>query len=161
MMNIWLVSEWVVDSFGPSKAVADLRGRGVQILSISCSFWENLAKLYVGPLPPASWRSLLGEFMDTPLKGTVTIDRMLNVDDDCDGDRPELYLCFLYLFLCCLDQGRVGNSPFLVMPFRSPASRAVCCSPKRVQRDTVRSTTFSPGTTDSFYEQLENSLLLE
>ena len=39
--------------------VADLRvgreGRppplGVQILSISCSFWENLAKSYVGALP--------------------------------------------------------------------------------------------------------------
>ena len=37
------------------KAVADLRGAqgtraplGVQILSISCSFWENLAKLYFG-----------------------------------------------------------------------------------------------------------------
>ena len=39
------------------KAVADLRGaRGtlaprVQILSISCSFWENLAKSYVGAPP--------------------------------------------------------------------------------------------------------------
>ena len=41
--------------------VADLRGRGcvgrasplgVQILSISCSFWENLAKSYVGAPPP-------------------------------------------------------------------------------------------------------------
>ena len=26
-------------------------GRGVQILSISCSFWENLAKSYVGAPP--------------------------------------------------------------------------------------------------------------
>ena len=39
-----------------SGAVADLHSKilearpppGVQILSISCSFWENLAKLYVG-----------------------------------------------------------------------------------------------------------------
>ena len=42
--------------------VADLRGArgtrappGVQILSISCSFWEILAKSYVGA-PPGSWR---------------------------------------------------------------------------------------------------------
>ena len=40
----------------PPPAVADLKGArgtpaplGVQILSISCSFWENLAKLFVGP----------------------------------------------------------------------------------------------------------------
>ena len=39
---------------------------GVQILSISCSFWENLAKSYVGA-PPGSWRPLLGEILDPPL----------------------------------------------------------------------------------------------
>ena len=35
--------------------VADLRGApsGVQILSISCSFWENLAKSHVGAYPPS------------------------------------------------------------------------------------------------------------
>ena len=44
-----------------SNAVADLRGaRGTrapraQILSISYSFWENLAKSYVGA-PLGSWR---------------------------------------------------------------------------------------------------------
>ena len=53
--------------------VADLRGaRGtppceVQILSISCSFWEILTKLYVGAPPPGSWRPLLGEILDPPL----------------------------------------------------------------------------------------------
>ena len=26
-----------------------------KIFSISCSFWENLAKLYVGALPPPPW----------------------------------------------------------------------------------------------------------
>ena len=45
-----------------NEAVADLRGRegrtlpGAQILSISCSFWENMAKLYVGaPSSGKSW----------------------------------------------------------------------------------------------------------
>ena len=38
---------------------------GVQILSISCSFWENLANSYVGA--PPSWRPLLGEILDPPL----------------------------------------------------------------------------------------------
>ena len=38
----------------------------VQILSISCSFWENLAKSYVGA-PLESWRPLLGEILDPPL----------------------------------------------------------------------------------------------
>ena len=51
-------------------ALADLRGGGregraprVQILSISCSFWENLAKLYVGaPTSAKSWiRHWLGQ----------------------------------------------------------------------------------------------------
>ena len=40
---------------------------GVQILSISCSFWENLAKSYVGAPPLKSWRPLLGEILDPPL----------------------------------------------------------------------------------------------
>ena len=58
--------------------VADLRGaRGmrtplVQILSISCSFWENLAKSYVGA-PLGSWRPLLGEILDPPLVYEVQI----------------------------------------------------------------------------------------
>ena len=52
--------------------VADLKGsRGmhpppvVQILSISCSFWPNLAKSYVGT--PGSWRPLLGEILGPQL----------------------------------------------------------------------------------------------
>ena len=40
---------------------------GVQILSISCSFWENLAKSYVGA-PPEGWRPHLGEILDPPLR---------------------------------------------------------------------------------------------
>ena len=51
----------------PDKAVVDLRGgmrdvypAGGQILSNSCSFWENLAKLYVGT-PLGSWCPLLGK----------------------------------------------------------------------------------------------------
>ena len=47
--------------------VVDLRvPLGVQILSISFSFWENLAKSYVGA-PQGSWRSPLGEILDPPL----------------------------------------------------------------------------------------------
>ena len=40
---------------------------GGQILSISCSFWGNLAKSYVGA-PLENWRPLLGEILDPPLK---------------------------------------------------------------------------------------------
>ena len=39
----------VVDQRGARGTRASL---GVQILSISCSFWENLAKLYVGAPAP-------------------------------------------------------------------------------------------------------------
>ena len=54
--------------------MADLRGAQgthapcprVQILSISCSFWEILAKSYVGP-PPEGWCPNLGEIQDPPL----------------------------------------------------------------------------------------------
>ena len=51
----------LVESIKP-LSLADLRGGargmrapGVQILSISCSFWGNLAKSYVGA-PPPPWR---------------------------------------------------------------------------------------------------------
>ena len=62
----------------PSGAVADLGGAqgarappGTQILSISCSFQENLAKSYVGaPPPPGSWRPP-GEILDPPLGGVI------------------------------------------------------------------------------------------
>ena len=60
-------------------AVADLHSKildapppGVQILSISCSFWENLAKSYVGA-SPESWRPLLGEILDPPLNRYVNV----------------------------------------------------------------------------------------
>ena len=58
------------------KSVADLGGvrgtppppRGTHILSISCSFRENLAKSYVSaPSPRGSWRSP-GEILDPPLQ---------------------------------------------------------------------------------------------
>ena len=59
-------------------SVADLRGRErrappVQILSISCSFWEILAKSYVGAPLLGSWRPLLGEILDPPLHTFVTL----------------------------------------------------------------------------------------
>ena len=65
-----------------SRAMADLHSTildapsppGDQILSISCSFKEILAKSYVGaPLPPESWRPLLGEILDPPLQGTSSL----------------------------------------------------------------------------------------
>ena len=43
---------------------------GAQILSISCSFWENLAKSCVGA-PLEGWRPLLGEILDPPLGMSV------------------------------------------------------------------------------------------
>ena len=60
---------------GYTTAVADLHSKildarpppGVPILSISCSFWEKLAKSYVGAPPPGSWRPLLREILDPPL----------------------------------------------------------------------------------------------
>ena len=45
---------------------------GVQILSISCSFWEILAKSYVGT-PPGSWRPHLREILDPPLVCICTL----------------------------------------------------------------------------------------
>ena len=39
---------------------------GAQILSISCSSMENMAKSYVGA-PTGSWHPLLGEILDPPL----------------------------------------------------------------------------------------------
>ena len=61
-----------------TEAVADLRGAqgmhapmGAQILSISCSFWENMAKSYVGA-PLWSWYPLLVEILDPPLRSTYT-----------------------------------------------------------------------------------------
>ena len=40
--------------------------RGVQILSSSCSYWENLAKSYVGA-PLEGWCHHLGEILNPPL----------------------------------------------------------------------------------------------
>ena len=51
--------------------LVDLRGASiaplswVQILSISCSLWKNLARSYVGA--PGGWRSRLQGFLDLPL----------------------------------------------------------------------------------------------
>ena len=67
----------VTDFFKPNtshSAVSDLHSKilearppGVQILSISCSFLENLAKSYVGAPPPEELAPLLGEILDPPL----------------------------------------------------------------------------------------------
>ena len=73
---------------GRPNAVADLRGGagdappppGVQILSISCSFWEILAKLYVGAPPP-------GELAPPPRGNPGSATEMYNE-----------FPSFLYLF---------------------------------------------------------------
>ena len=59
-------------SFRKYYSLVDLSGAQgtprAQILSISCSFWENLAKLYVGaPPPPKGWRPDLEGILDPPL----------------------------------------------------------------------------------------------
>ena len=70
--RLWSNTGFYVISGYEFLSVADLRrgreGRAprVQIFSISCSFWENLANSHVGP-PLGSWRPLLGEIRDLPL----------------------------------------------------------------------------------------------
>ena len=51
-----------------TKSVADLGARGAQILSISCSFRENLAISYVGAPPPSGELAPPGEILDPPLQ---------------------------------------------------------------------------------------------
>ena len=74
----------IVQLIKNQKALADLHSkildavplpppRHIQILSISCSLWENLAKLCVnGPPSPEGSRSHLEEILDPPLEGTET-----------------------------------------------------------------------------------------
>ena len=68
--------------------MADLRGSagdapppppGVQILSISCSFWEILTNSYVGA-PLGSWRPLLGEILDPLLLQVCQSSLMLIIE---------------------------------------------------------------------------------
>ena len=59
----WL---WFVPVADLREGARDVYPSGVQILSIPCSFWENLAKSYVGA-PLGSWRPFLGEILDPPL----------------------------------------------------------------------------------------------
>ena len=46
---------------------------GAQILSISCSFRENLAKSYVGAPPPRGVGAPTGEILDPPLQCTCIV----------------------------------------------------------------------------------------
>ena len=70
------VGQWkhtIADGIGGSKGgMRDVRAPGVQILSLSCSFRENLAKSCVGATPrPGEWGPYLGEIRDPPLLATV------------------------------------------------------------------------------------------
>ena len=49
---------------------------GVQILSISCSFWENLAKLCVHAPPLEGSRPPLGEILDPSLGSLVFFTKL-------------------------------------------------------------------------------------
>ena len=64
--------------YGGRKGRAPPPPPGVQILSISCSFWENLANSYVGA-PLGSWRPLPGEILDPPLNMAILEMRYLKV----------------------------------------------------------------------------------
>ena len=64
-----------LDSGGSKGGARDAHPLGAQILSISCSFRENMAKSYVGA-PLGSWHPLLREILDlalleTPMQGMV------------------------------------------------------------------------------------------
>ena len=67
-----LVFQIVYPPIGGSKGAARdaSSAPGIQILSISCSFWENLAKSYVG-VPLEGWHPNLGEILDLPLPPTI------------------------------------------------------------------------------------------
>ena len=75
-----LPSLLICSAFQHYKSVADLRGGVrdarpplcVQILSISCSFWENLAKLRVHAPPLEGSRPPLGEILDPSLQMVKT-----------------------------------------------------------------------------------------
>ena len=54
--------------------ILDARPQDFEILSISCSFWENLAKLCVHT-PPLGSRPHLGEILDPPLLYTSRSNR--------------------------------------------------------------------------------------
>ena len=76
-----------LESFGSSDfgdtSLADLRGGEgspwVQIVSISCSFWENLGKLYVGAHFPEGWRPHLEEILDARLHIFLTSDENTSI----------------------------------------------------------------------------------
>ena len=70
-------------SSGGSKGGArDARAPwGVQILSISCSFWEILANSYVGA-PLGSWRPLLREILDPPLQSHGSQSFFTEINDN-------------------------------------------------------------------------------
>ena len=52
-------------SLAPPGSANGFGTSGSQICLISCSFWENLANLYVGA--PEGWRPLLWEILGPPL----------------------------------------------------------------------------------------------
>ena len=76
MNVIVLIKNLILLSSGSVEKFDDRYGldSGVQILSISCSFWENLAKSYVGA-PLESWGPHLREILDPPLLRTLRHER--------------------------------------------------------------------------------------
>ena len=125
--RLWIILNFTHAQFRECQAVADLHSKildarpplGVQILSISCSFWEILAKSYVGA-PPGSWRPLLGEILDPPLS-------MINPFYDTKGNSLPLPLQkwnykenVTFLFCWTNQTGNFKNYPtfsFLPSPY--------------------------------------------
>ena len=56
----------IITSGGSKGGARDARPSGSKFFQFHASFWENLTKSYVGA-PLGSWRSLLGEILDSPL----------------------------------------------------------------------------------------------
>ena len=86
----------------------------VQILSISCSFWEILAKSYVGASPLGSWRPHLREILDPPLLKDYKKMRMQSAIS------PTCLLAPLTLYGHVMGNLRDFRKKFLKFPVKVP-----------------------------------------
>ena len=75
-------------SGGSKGGTRDAPPSRVQILSISCSFWENFAKSYVGAPLPGSWRPHLGEILDPLLQWALQKRPKWNGTMETHSSRP-------------------------------------------------------------------------
>ena len=66
-------------SLADEGGARDPPGGGVKILSISCSFWGNLAKSYVGPPPPPTPGELAPPPRGNPGSATGNVSTLLRI----------------------------------------------------------------------------------